>query len=414
LSDCIDTLQCFVDQCASGTHKCQNGRTCILNENWSYNCTNCIDFYMSNDEPFKCTPSTNLIIIISCSVAFILIIIMIIIILIILRKKNQKLDLYLPHNWLWEPVYLKKFRFKKSITDPIYHFKHVDSNDVDSKEYKLFNYLKEILKFEDIMIQNITIVSCRTLAQNMSNYRKIMKERMRSDSELFKRDNWMEKSNFLFRSRTLDHFQRQIFLFEWNFNLDIKDCPILAVAHATSMKKATNIVVSGFASLSTLDVGWYGKGIYFSSSAMYTLPYCLSEPDPCIIICFLLPGNPFPIIENPRSDSDTFIGLPITPGYQCHYVVTNISGLPLSTEINFASSRKFNEIVIDQEAQVVPIFLVELDTSNFQELAELYKREVTKEKEDLESISLIEQVDCSISRENELVLLGDTSSQFEN
>jgi len=312
------------------------------------------------------------IIIISCC-GFIFVLITVI--LIIVRLRTQSLDLNLPHNWIWEPSYVSKSGYKKSSTNPIYFWKQIDllnQKNFSSKEYKLFKHLKGIIEFENLMIKNITLVSCRTLAQNMSNHRNIMKERLISSSAIFNSKNWKEKSNVSLRSKTLDHFERQILNFEWNFNLQLEDCPILAVAHATCLKKATKILVTGFASISIIDKGYYGKGMYFSSSALYTIPYCLYAPDPCIIICFLLPGNPFPVIENP-STSENLIGSPIISGYQSHYIVTSMNGFPSPDE---NKSRKFNEILIDQESQVVPIFLVELDNSNFAELAQFVKREV--------------------------------------
>jgi len=156
-------------------------------------------------------------------------------------------------------------------------------------------------------------------------------------------------------------------------NLTIEDCPVFVVAHATNLRKAKKIIVTGFASLSTLDAGWYGKGMYFSSSPIYTLPYCMGERDPCIILCFLLPGNTFPVIEHHNSD-DSYMGVPITNGYQSHYIVTTRNGFPAREEdIEY---RKFDEIVIDQESQVVPIFLLEIESSNFPELSQIYQREV--------------------------------------
>jgi len=145
----------------------------------------------------------------------------------------------------------------------------------------------------------------------------------------------------------------------------------LAVAHASSLTKAGKIIVSGFASLSTLDEGYYGKGMYFSSSTIYTLPYCLPYPDPCILICYLMTGNPYPVIEHPRKEPN-FLGKHIVSGYQSHYVVTKGNGLPFEDE-DF-NLRKFNEIVVDQESQVVPIFLVELDNRNFKEVAENFQK----------------------------------------
>jgi len=208
---------------------------------------------------------------------------------------------------------------------------------------------------------------------NMSNYRKIIDVRMKSSPTLFKSSNWNKDSNFTWRSITLEHFQRQIMNFDWNINLKTDNCPILAVAHATSLNKAAKVVVSGFATLSTIDEGFYGKGMYFSSSAIYTLPYCVTVSDPCIIICFLLPGNPYPVIEDHRKEN-SLIGSHIISGYQSHYVMTRINGLPFGEENNL-ELRKFNEIVIDQESQVVPIFLVELDPYNFKELMVYHQRD---------------------------------------
>lgn len=50
-----------------------------------------------------------------------------------------------------------------------------------------------------------------------------------------------------------------------------RDILIYKVWHGTNMEKARNILSSGFANLATLDDGWYGKGIYFSTSPEYLL-----------------------------------------------------------------------------------------------------------------------------------------------
>lgn len=89
------------------------------------------------------------------------------------------------------------------------------------------------------------------------------------------------------------------------------------------------------------------------------------------MICLLLPGNPYPVIENPN-EPDNISGLPIRSGHQSHYVVsfdfylfykpyiievTGINGLPCKLDIN-QGVRLFNEIVIDQEAQVSSYTLI--------------------------------------------------------
>jgi hypothetical protein len=43
--------------------------------------------------------------------------------------------------------------------------------------------------------------------------------------------------------------------------------------------------------------GYYGKGIYLTSYAVYALPYCLKAKEPALLISLVFPGNIFPVIE---------------------------------------------------------------------------------------------------------------------
>jgi len=61
-----------------------------------------------------------------------------------------------------------------------------------------------------------------------------------------------------------------------------------------------NICSTGFATLSVLDAGWYGQGVYFTSSARYAVPYYATKKDPAIIIAYVIPGNIYPVIEHPK------------------------------------------------------------------------------------------------------------------
>jgi hypothetical protein len=49
-----------------------------------------------------------------------------------------------------------------------------------------------------------------------------------------------------------------------------------------------------FANLSSLDDGFYGKGIYFTTHAPYSISYVSNRRDPAMIISWILPGNCFP------------------------------------------------------------------------------------------------------------------------
>jgi len=200
---------------------------------------------------------------------------------------------------------------------------------------------------------------------------------------------------------SLNKFSR----FVWNADLTLEDCPVLAMAHATDLSIAKKIIVSGFASLSTLDDGFYGKGMYFSSSVIYTLPYFSSASNPCILICFLLPGNPFPVIEHPNSN-DSLSGVHIYSGYQSHYVLTKRNGNPFEEEDDY---QKFNEIVIDQQVQVVPIFMLELDRSNFAELAVQFTRETANKTQFLEDTNIFSTHD-----QNDEVIEMTTNTRINN
>jgi len=359
LSDCGDTVRCFMDQCSNRTHSCDQ-RACILNSDWSYTCGECPPFYKKSDD-YNCSPSDNLIMAIAIPLAAFVIIVFIIII-VILYFRNKKLNLFLPHNWLWEISYLEQSGYQKSTTDPFYYRRTIiDVNNpgrTDSKEYKLFRYLKQEMEFDEINITKVIAISAIHLAQRVSTTRIVLRERFKSDPETFKNQKWMKEANSTERTYTMEHFKKYLNNFEWNMDLDTDDAPVLPVAHGTRLRLANKIIAGGFAKLNTLDDGYYGKGIYFSTSALYTLPYCITKSDPCIVLSFLLPGNPYPVIENPKSDA--IRGKPILGGYQSHYVVTSAGGMPLEEKDSF-KYRSYNEIVIDQESQVVPIFIVQFD-----------------------------------------------------
>jgi hypothetical protein len=74
--------------------------------------------------------------------------------------------------------------------------------------------------------------------------------------------------------------------------------PVIPVLHGTDASVAWSIIGTGFSALSSLDAGFYGKGMYFSTSALYTLPYFATKFIPALLICLAVPGNPFPVVEH--------------------------------------------------------------------------------------------------------------------
>lgn len=161
--------------------------------------------------------------------------------------------------------------------------------------------------------------------------------------------------------------------FPWNENLN-DELPIIVACHGTDLDIAKKICETGFAALSTLDSGFYGKGVYFSCYVPYIFPYVMGTKSPVMIISLVVPGNIYPCIEQPSAKL-SLRGKHIKTGYQSHYVKTYPNGLPCDKP---AEKNHYDEIVLDQEAQMYPVYLVELDNHNFNTLSTKWNREVVE------------------------------------
>jgi len=89
--------------------------------------------------------------------------------------------------------------------------------------------------------------------------------------------------------------------------------------------------------------------------------------EPTIIICLTLPGYPYPVISTRDVQKDK--GL--VQGHQSHYVVTKPDGTPVDRS---SSDLYYDELVLDQEGQILPVFVVSLKKDNLHQLAEKFTR----------------------------------------
>jgi len=180
--------------------------------------------------------------------------------------------------------------------------------------------------------------------------------------ELFTRMNTIEENPV--RSKILDHYYEYAGQFDWNFDNRQAQIPTIPVIHATREQVALSIAATGFSALSTIDQGWYGKGVYFSIEIPYVLAYINGTPDPSILLGLLTPGKVYPVTEDPDG-RDSLMGAPLMPFYNCHWVLTNKNGKPYyknnsQKTITLDLDDFFTEIVIEQEAQIVPICIISL------------------------------------------------------
>jgi hypothetical protein len=113
--------------------------------------------------------------------------------------------------------------------------------------------------------------------------------------------------------------------------------------------------------------------MYFTRSALYALPYYATRTDPVVFICLVVPGNPYPVVEDP-SDAKSFLAKPIKGGYQSHYVLTTKDGKPCKRKLQ--DGKFFDEVVIDQESQVIPIYLLRFNQPDLLKISVSFARDV--------------------------------------
>jgi len=194
------------------------------------------------------------------------------------------------------------------------------------------------------------------------------------DRKVFQRDNWKQKRDPAgLRAWTSQIYEEWVGKFHWNQDLLVK---IIPAVHGTNEPEAYKIVTTGFVALAQLDSGYYGKGIYFTTSVQYALPYFISKEFPTVIVCLVISGNAYPVIEHPYNSKNTLIGAALMPGYQSHYVITRKNGFPSTKILTGAPGEEFyDEIVIEQEASILPFYLLKISKTNFKALAERMKKE---------------------------------------
>jgi len=187
---------------------------------------------------------------------------------------------------------------------------------------------------------------------------------------IFFNQTWKFRDKTGLRKWVYEKFEERVH--SWEFNAEeLLSLPVLPVIHGTQLGTAWSISSTGFAALSATDAGFFGKGIYFTSSCKYALPYTQFGSQPCLLISLINPGNVYPVIEHHKSDY-SLMGTAITPGYNSHYICTSKDGSCVTKEEN----SNYDEFVIEQEAQIIPIAIIELDPTSSKKWQTKMSREI--------------------------------------
>jgi len=250
---------------------------------------------------------------------------------------------------------------------------------------KLFD---KSLSGEGIPIKSITAVYNPILVDNfVGDYLK-WNARLSDNQAVFQKNTW--KGSNEIRLWIMEEFKARVDSFDWNKGSIF---PIIAACHGTVLENAVKICNGGFAALSLVDAGYYGKGIYVTSYAIYSLQYAMGnhpvDINPVIIISYVLPGHPYPVVEDFNGE-DSISGSALKPGCQSHYVRTYPNGCVVRTP---NPSISYDEIVINQENLVVPAFIIRLESKDCMQILKGKESENAKfEKHEVEDRVMEEDI----------------------
>jgi len=188
-------------------------------------------------------------------------------------------------------------------------------------------------------------------------------EKYSSSPQLFKKETWKLKPDVEDRRWVFDNFAKYAKKFT-DFSEDAQ-VPIIPMFQGTAENTSMKIAQTGFSTVATLDDGFYARGIYFTSSINYASYYSTiamkgKGPYVCIMMAFVSPGNPYPVIEGPI-DKNTLKGKAgvINPGYQSHYISVMAPG---SSQPGWPCVKGdklvADELVIFQDAQAMPKYIL--------------------------------------------------------
>jgi len=209
---------------------------------------------------------------------------------------------------------------------------------------------------------------------------KTMVGKANATNKLFKEEGWRNLADADRRLGFLNFFEEYAKQHKWNQSSQMNIIPMF---QGTSEEAVWSIVENGFATVATLDAGYFGKGIYFSSDLTYSIKYANPQnpKGKVIIVALTIPGNAYPITEHPflidshgevlmKTDSegksmrlhnpDGFYEHGPQSGFQAHYTIVekhNIrKAFPIKTSIDVTNHA--DELVVFQDAQTLPVFVL--------------------------------------------------------
>jgi len=233
--------------------------------------------------------------------ALVVIIIVVVVVVVVMRRKKPvpkeaKLDLPKEVAYHFDAKRIKDEKWELDSSGKFHRKQLLPGTPAYAEAMTLFT---EHLHGKKVQITKVWAVANPTLVQNFVSMRSILADRISSDPTVHDKRDWKqlkeEEGRKERRQWVYDRMQELCRSYTWNRPAD--KVPIIPVLHGTNAPIAWKIAQTNFVTLSSLDAGFYGNGMYFSTSAMYTLPYYALKPQPAILICFAIPGTPSPSLH---------------------------------------------------------------------------------------------------------------------
>jgi len=215
------------------------------------------------------------------------------------------------------------------------------------KEFKHLCQLLNTLDLSCYKVKKALAVHNPGLLTRFENFLATLTDRQRNFPKLFNRKDWINEDSGQ-KKFIADCLNKKISSIAWNKDNGEK-VSVIPVVHETSEQAVNAICSGGFATVASLDPGWYGQGIYVTSSIKYAASYS-AQAVKVIVIGYAIPGNTYPV-------TCLMTGTPIKPGYQSHYCLVKSNGQPYSNELG---DTFFDELVLAQDVQILPKYIVYL------------------------------------------------------
>lgn len=278
---------------------------------------------------------------------------------------------YLPKEINWSFVNFLEERWKWTYvgnSDAHYYYRDYK---VGSTEFDKIEVLLTKLKKGPLKPISIRAIYNPLIVNSFISQHKIMTERKLNSYDQFYTSNYRKNDE---KMKIMDYYNKNIStLLDCNKDLD---CEIIPCVHGTDWKISEKIALTSFASLNSLDSGYFAKGIYTSCNLCYCLPYCASKRNPSILLSYAVLGHIFPVDENHKGEK-SLMGSSIRSGYSSHYVLTNTDG----NVYQEGDGEICDEIVVAQESQLCPSFIIRLDPMECVSEFEKWKREILEPTE---------------------------------